>query len=285
MVFGLQADGPFISRRWRRIIDAGGHLTTVTDAAVGDIDGDGRSEIIFGSTGSYLMDGGFLYAFHHNGKRVRGWPIKLDEGLEHPAVLADLTGDGRLEIIINGYGLHDPDAGLRVWNHRAELLWSSVGRGRTPIVADLTGDGVPEVLTQEYAYFADGTWTGWSYAAGNTMGISVADIDSDGDMEVLMGGSGSTGLLGFHHDGTPVDGFPLFINPQLRHTFMTPVLADLDGDGDLEVTVTGAYLAVWDLPGIDAPGVVEWPMYQHDPERWGRYERHNIFSRTAWGAR
>lgn len=280
MVLQVESDGRFIGRRWQRIIDAGDHLTTVTDAAVGDIDGDGRAEILFGSTGTYLADGGFLYAFRHDGKTVENWPIELDEGLEHPPVLADLTGDGRLEVIINGYGLHDPTAGLKVWNHRPELLWTGVGRGRTPIVADLTGDGLPEVLTQATAYFADGTWTGWSYATTNPNGVSVADIDSDGDMEVLLGASGSEGLLAFHHDGTPVDGFPLFIDPQLKHTFMTPVLADLDGDGDIEVVVTGAYLAVWDLPGVYDAAAVEWPMYQHDPGRVGRYEGNRSASRA-----
>ncbi len=272
MVLQVESDGRFIGRRWQRIIDAGDRLTTATNAAVGDIDGDGRPEILFGSTGTYLADGGFLYAFRHDGKPVENWPIELDEGLENPPVLADLTGDGRLEIIINGYGLHDRTAGLKVWNHRAELLWTGVGRGRTPIVADLTGDGLPEVLTQAAAYFPDGTWTGWGYRTTNPNGVSVADIDSDGDMEVLLGGSGSEGLLAFHHDGTPVDGFPLFIDPQLKHTFMTPVLADLDGDGDIEVVVTGAYLAVWDLPGVYDAAAVEWLMYQHDPGRVGRYE-------------
>ncbi len=54
---------------------------------------------------------------------------------------------------------------------------------------------------------------------------------------------------------------------------MTPVLADLDRDGDIEIIVTGAYLAVWDLPGTYDPTRVEWPMYQHDPQRVGRYRQ------------
>ncbi len=269
----LEIGAGSIERRWRHLIDAGGKLNTVTDAAVGDIDGDGAPEIIFGSTGSWLEDGGFLYAFHNNGIPVENWPIELDEGVEHPPVLADLDGDGGLEIIINGYGLHDPTAGLKVWNYRAELLWAGVGRGRTPVVADITGDGVPEVLTQATAYFHDGTWTGWTYGVGNPNGLSVADIDSDGDMELLLGASGSEGLVAFHHNGAPVAGFPLFVDPEFRHTSMTPVLADLDGDGDIEVTVTGAFLAVWDLPGAYDPCGVEWPMYKHDPQRVGIYEQ------------
>lgn len=269
IVLQLDETGKSFERSWQHIIDAEDSLTTVTDVAAGDIDGDGKAEILFGSTGSTLADGGFLYAFHHDGASVKNWPIELDAGLEHPPVLADLTGDGRLEIIINGYG----NAGLKVWNHRAQLLWTGGGRGRTPVVADITGDGIPEVLTQSRAYFHDGVWTGWSYAVTNPNGLSVADIDSDGDMEILIGGSGSDGLRAFHHDGSPVSGFPLFVDPDYRHTSMTPVLADLDRDGDIEIIVTGAYLAVWDLPGTYDPTRVEWPMYQHDPQRVGRYRQ------------
>jgi hypothetical protein len=220
------------------------------------------------------VDGGLLFAFRHTGKPVEHWPIELDEGLEHPPVLADLTGDGRLEIIINGYGLHDDGAGLKVFDYRGRLLWAGHGRGRTPVVADIDGDGLPEVLTQATAYHHDGSWTGWVYWSTNPNGLSVGDIDSDGDMELLLGGSGSDGLRAYHHDGMPVDGFPLFVDPDLRHTSMTPVLADLDRDGDLEITVTGAYLAVWDLPGGYDPARIEWPMYQHDAQRMGGYEQY-----------
>jgi hypothetical protein len=261
----FEVKGEVIRKRWQRTLKIDENLSTVTDPAVGDIDGDGKPEIVFGSTGTWLEDGGLLFAFRHSGKPVRHWPIELAEGLEHPPVLADLTGDGRQEIINNGYG------SLDVIDHRGRLVWTGNGRGRTPVVADIDGDGLPEVLTQAKAYDHDGTWTGWTYGAANPNGLSVGDIDSDGDMELLFGGCGSEGLLAFHHDGTPVDGFPLYVDPDLRHTYMTPVLADLDGDGDLEITITGAYLAVWDLPGEYDPARIEWPMYQRDAGRGGQY--------------
>ena len=163
------------------------------------------------------------------------------------------------------------DGGLRVWDHTGKPLWRGDGRGRAPVVADLDSDGDLEVLTQTKAYHHDGTDTGWSYQAVNPNGASVADLDGDGDMEVLLGSSNSDGLLAYHYDGTPVAGFPLFVDRYHKDVWMTPVITDLDRDGDVEVVVGGDYLAAWDLFGTYDPTKVEWGMYRHDPYRTGNY--------------
>ena len=46
----------------------------------------------------------------------------------------------------------------------------------------------------------------------------------------------------------------------------------MDGDRKLEVVAITreGYLFVWDTPTA-ASGLVEWPMFRHDPQNTGRY--------------
>src|SRR5690606_2354145 len=76
----------------------------VSTPALGDIDGDGDKEIVIGG-----MDRR-LHAFHHDGSYVEGWPMdnqyRLDDSYgilresRSTAALADLDGDGVLDVII-----------------------------------------------------------------------------------------------------------------------------------------------------------------------------------------
>ena len=95
-----------------------------------------------------------------------------------------------------------------------------------------------------------GTWceTGW-YASP-----AVADIDGDGQVEVLWGGytlmavNGATGEVEWHAS-----------SPGGSRLWPSIVIADLDGDGSLEI-VTGdgsGYLSVYKGDGSIYPG---WPV-------------------------
>ena len=62
---------------------------------------------------------------------------------------------------------------------------------------------------------------------------------------------------------------------------MTPVISDLDSDGDVEVVVGGDYLAAWDLSGAYDASKVEWGMYRHDAYRTNNYHT-NINYPAVW---
>ena len=74
--------------------DVGGGIKAA--AAVADLDGDGDLEIIIGAAN------GILYAWHHTGEEVKGWPVTVNSEfriLATPAV-GDLDGDNNPEIVV-----------------------------------------------------------------------------------------------------------------------------------------------------------------------------------------
>lgn len=86
--------------------------TWLTDEhpAAGDVDGDGRVDIVLtggDESGSKLA----LFAFRHDGSQITGFPKSVDSdfGGSHPVNIADIDLDGRNEIVV----AHVPGLGLR----------------------------------------------------------------------------------------------------------------------------------------------------------------------------
>jgi MYXO-CTERM domain-containing protein len=197
------------------------------------------------------------FHIHRDATLLPGFPKYLGASIESSPKTADLDGDGKREIVIGdsgGYvhafradGSELPgwpvETGLRPQldpandkNHRAAPGYAN---GRVPVewkqavfatiaIGDLDGDGKDEVVAsttdgQTFVYGADGT-----PRAGWPQGIDMADV---------RGAPSSDRVLE-------------------RHFLAAPVLADLDGDGQLEVIQAGgdAKLHVWRHDGSKQPG-------------------------------
>ncbi len=87
-----------------------------------------------------------MYVWDAKGQFLPGWPTVTDAEISASPVVADLNGDGRLEIIIGS-----KDQKVYIWDVEGRLLpgWPKATGGSiaaSPAVADLDGDGTLEVV-------------------------------------------------------------------------------------------------------------------------------------------
>lgn len=265
-------------------------------AAVADINRDGQQEIVYASYNS-------LYVFRADGSLLPGWPVTNPNGgafsYQSPA-LADLDGDDTLEIVI---ALHRDGQGTYAFRHDGTILsgWPYRFARWTycpPTVADLYQNSELKVIcglagiiggAADVLYAFDNTGStlngfpifqpNGDAAEGN---VTVADIDNNGDMEIIFTSNmmNSTDTMGYlyavHHDGTPVAGWPL---RTYGFTYLNgATCADVDGDDSLDI-VTVSYdnngtmaVTVWETDTPFTPLSCEWPTYQFDMARTGRYQ-------------
>ena len=172
LVFDDGAAG-YAARRWFRL------PWSAYDAAVGeirvacgDVDGDGRAEVVVG-TARYPSAGGWMCVFDDlaKGLAVRRWARVPDSAYDaangevRPAC-GDLDGDGRAEVVAGlgagGAGwvhrFEDLVGGL-AWRGRTQMQWSaytSTGAGVRPACGDLDGDGIADLLLGTDSYPSSG---------------------------------------------------------------------------------------------------------------------------------
>ena len=180
-VFGYRGDGSFLPG-WP--VTVGRNVTS--SPAVGDITGDGRPEVAF------VAEGGLLHAYTGTGKRLwarcAGNDVDLASndgsvtyGQECPVLhasptIADVTGDGRQEVLVGGeQWLHVFDGLSGTVVAEGETAAGTDPMTATPTVADVGGKAwIVEATTTRAGGFKGRVF---AWTTGRTVGASrLADV-------------------------------------------------------------------------------------------------------------
>ena len=203
--------------------------------ALVDLDQDGDKEIIFTTQNG---NSGLLYAIHHDGLDVSGFPVNINEKILVGAAVGDLEGDGTLEIVVCTWGDK-----IYVYNNLGELRTgfpvSSTNRfNAPPTLVDLDNDGDLEILAGNdsgilHVLHHDGEEMA-RFDTGDDIrgGISVADVNDNGTLELLFTGYDDKIHVWDPLNNIELEGWPIDMG---SNSLSEPITADLDNDGDLEI--------------------------------------------------
>jgi hypothetical protein len=208
--------------------------------ALGDIDGDGFSEVVTNDLEGHLV------VYDHTGHIKWSSPQVLEFYADYyqycgAIAIYDLDGDGKPEII-EGFEVLD-NAGHHLWSVD-ESMWDGQYYCPAMTAADLDGDGVPEVIFGNGAYHRDGSvyWT----IDGPPGQPQVADFDGDGLPEVFI--ARQDGLMVVSHDGqtiiAPTQSFDP--GPSANCWSKAGAVGDFDGTGHASIMDGScAHFGIW----------------------------------------
>lgn len=212
MLWGLHARAvvPTPVLKWRNggLTPAQYNKGLYSSAAVADLNGDSKKEIVWASYRIYCFDGAtgnVLWSFYAGTDRANPDYYQAI-GSYASVVIADINGDGQLEIVVAN-----------------ELGW----------LCAYTKDG----------YFLPGFPTRPTGRTDTITSLSAFDLDGDGKLEIIIGWAAVNNLncCIVRYDGSVASGWPQYLPNEFVNALgiynANIAVADLDGDGYGELIV------------------------------------------------
>ena len=228
-----------------------------------------------------------IYWLEHPGASLGVWKKRMiaEPGPMETGRLADVDGDGRLDVLPNGVQFaawwelaEDSDDSQPKWiRHDLPIEVGGHGVG----FGDVDGDGRGDVIGPRGWLHApedrrQGTWT-WhqefQLSRDSSIPIIVTDVDDDGDNDLVWGSGHNFGLFWLEQQRED-DGKRNWTRHAIDDSWSqahSPLWVDLDRDGRNELVVGKRYMAHDGKdPGATDPLVIHSYQYNRAAKRWDR---------------
>jgi len=255
--------------------------------ATADVDGDGRVDVLAATTvpidftpgGTVLPSFAEIYWRRNNvGTPPNDWdyypltqiPVPRDGSHARAVAAADVDSDGDLDVLggsVRAFWLENDGTPFQ-WTKRfiAPVEEDAFGLATTDLDGDGDLDAVAALQNSNTVVWYENLGTPAlgpferrtiSTTADGVWSVAVADVDGDGDTDVLSASSVDLTVAWYENDGTPSVGawtehvISVSAEPQAGRYRVEVVAADVDADGDLDVLFAGFL-----------PGALAW--YEND---------------------
>ena len=241
-----------------------------------DMDGDGDMDVVTASRSNDTIawlenDGAAVPSFTAH-------DIATNADLALGVYVADMDGDGDMDVVsasaeddtIAWYendGAADPSFAAHDIATNADGAWGV-------FAADMDGDGDMDILSASYlddtiAWYendgaADPSFTASDIAtdADGASSVFAADMDGDGDMDILSANRYEKTVTWYENDGAAD---PTWIGSDIEtneHYVNTVFAADMDGDGDMDIVsaAEGDLITWYENDGAGDPGFTKIPI-------------------------